>query len=485
MSKNKIITVCLVIFCLVIILPPIIHGYIYANLGDDTARHLNNIYRMQIGQSLPSYNYNGFIYIGYPMALISRVFDISELTLFMAFNCLILLFIGIVLFVIITKLINWKVGLLALVIPIFVSGGMIEYAYWGVIFNLINVAILIPTLIYFISSWLNNSKNYKLFLIGIFTILVSTFHTSGIYLPFAVLFGMAVFLIYKLIKKERDGSLYKPLILGTSILCVSLASMVLFAPEIIKQPYWLLQSLFPVASQINPSAVIDTSASEALNTSRNLSISLVPYLIYFITIPAIALLILSIIILKSKWNIINYKTKVFLFSLVSMLIVLGVAAFCGVSNDPTRQQVDFSIILSIITLVLVCLAFQVKRNQSITFILVIIIGVGCFYHLPTWFNDNSAIKTPDKQAIEYVNTLEGNYDCSSTVAFWIYNHYTDGKYVRGSDILIVRDIPMTPGSTKGDAWFDSHGTNPDDSYKLDKTFSGDKVKVSIYEKIKP
>ncbi len=50
MNRGRIITIFgLLLFCVIVILPPLIHGYIYPTVGDDTAAHLAIFDRIKAG----------------------------------------------------------------------------------------------------------------------------------------------------------------------------------------------------------------------------------------------------------------------------------------------------------------------------------------------------------------------------------------------------------------------------------------------------
>ncbi|MFA5300801.1 MAG: hypothetical protein WC389_21635, partial [Lutibacter sp.] len=129
--KNFITIVSFIALGLVSILPPIIQGYWYPNLSDDTANHLSVILRLVNG-TLPSFEfrYLGYAIIGYPMYWISQLFNIEMTTLFLWLHCLIPLIAGAVLYFVFSQLVNWITGLLMLIIPVFVSGASVYYMYY-------------------------------------------------------------------------------------------------------------------------------------------------------------------------------------------------------------------------------------------------------------------------------------------------------------------------------------------------------------------
>ena len=85
--KTKWFTILGLLFYVgIVILPPIIHGYVYPNLGDDAAVYMNRIEAM--GESATSIQYTGYTIAGYPMLFIRDTLGWSIDTQFLWFNFL-------------------------------------------------------------------------------------------------------------------------------------------------------------------------------------------------------------------------------------------------------------------------------------------------------------------------------------------------------------------------------------------------------------
>ena len=122
--KRRILVIsCFILYSAIIILPAIIHHYIYPNLSDDTATLLINM-----SYGLQKLNYAGSLYLYYPLSFIANAIHTSLYHVWMWFNLLILIPVGIVLYFIGNKLSDWRTGLLMLLIPIFVSYGILSYS---------------------------------------------------------------------------------------------------------------------------------------------------------------------------------------------------------------------------------------------------------------------------------------------------------------------------------------------------------------------
>ena len=99
--------------------------------------------------------------------------------------------------------------------------------------------------------------------------------------------------------------------------------------------------------------------------------------------------------------------------------------------------------------------------------------------------DNSAVKTTDKQAMNYLNTLDNKYyNCSIEVAPWIYDSFVKEQYSSSyMDLIIIRNIGMTQSCDVKSVFYDGHGVEINDNYELLQKFNDGKVIVSIYGRI--
>ena len=159
--KNILVSVCILVYSLIILLPPIVHGYIYPNMGDDFATHTGYLKY----DNLFNLNYLGYAYVGYPLKLIESISGIEMVVLFFWFNYAVLILVGLVSYFVLTSLIDYKAGLLSLAIPFMCSMGLISQFDFGMIFDMINVGIILPLTIYFGIRWFQYRKIYQLFLL--------------------------------------------------------------------------------------------------------------------------------------------------------------------------------------------------------------------------------------------------------------------------------------------------------------------------------
>lgn len=473
--KHYIIVSSFLLLLIICIIPTLVHGYIYPNGSEDTVRNMSVIVRMCEG-TLPLFEFRfiGYAIIGFPLYYLAKFINVEFYMVFTWFHALLPLMVGSVLYFVISKLVNWRVALFSLVIPVLVSGASMYYIYQGILLNLINVMILYPLLFYFIIKWLIESRLYQLVLVVIFTLLVGTFHTSGLYAPAVLCLSLIVYIIFSKItnrKINKNKVIVCLIIIVIGILCT------------LAIPYNRFQFMQVLNGIISGNSDLVAEKSQVLQEAYQ---SLVPtsyYISVFITIPIVILFIVSM------WNIkklkADSKCMLLLCFLFSWAVIVLVVAYLKLSTVPFRQQTDFAIILSMLITVLI--GKLACNNRKMLLLTLLIIVMGLYPHfIPAWFQYNSAIKSADKQAIEYVNSLcVETYNCSSQVSYLIYDAYLKAKYDYSedyADILIMRNEPMTQGNDINSIYYDGHGVSSSDGYSLDKIFSDGEVEVKVYNK---
>ncbi len=154
-KRYWLVAVVLLAYFVLIILPPIIYGYVYPNNGDDSAVHLKYFDALERGEDI-GYSYLGRQIIGYPMILIHKILGISFDTQFLWFNYIALWFVGIAVFLLVAKVAGVMVGLISIPIVMFATPSALNLFDTGGIFDLITVGVLLPLavlgIIYIIES---------------------------------------------------------------------------------------------------------------------------------------------------------------------------------------------------------------------------------------------------------------------------------------------------------------------------------------------
>ncbi|MEE9304550.1 MAG: hypothetical protein V3U84_12310 [Thiotrichaceae bacterium] len=454
--RSKLFTIIgLILFGVIIILPPIIYGYVYPNVGDDSAGHLAFFDSIKAGN--PSgLRYLAYAFVGYPLVWISNLTSTSIDTLYLWFTYGVLILVGITIYFVVSRLVNREAGWFALWLTTFCAQGILFLFYFGQIFNLINIGIILPLLLYFIVKYLIGKRVYQLVLVLIFAGLFGSFHTSGIYLPIVASFATLMYVIYARDKKYKIN--IHGIVLGIGIVVLSAIAFVL-----IPEGRYLVDRM--VFSIIN----------------RTLTVPLVDYLLGIVSPTLLVLLVGGAVYSKNILKNINKETKILITILSCTIMVLAVAAFAPISPDPWRQALDLATILALFVAVLLGLFIRQQKDKLLIIIILIVVGVGLFHNVPAWFSYNSAIRLADKQAIEFVNNLDcQTYSCSAEVAPWIYNRFLKAEYIKDEgEVLIMRSTPMTPKSDKSNMWFDKHGIEMNDNYVSVIGFCDDVVWVNI------
>lgn len=434
MSRNRILSiVCLLAFCAIVISPPIIRGYLYPNIGDDTAMHMRQFdaiglhpdsrrplyddYRL-VGYPLDVL-YGAYYIIGYPLDIASHVLHVDNDTLFFWFNYLALWGVGISMFFVFRHLLGTVAGLLALVVPVFTSFAVLLLFYSGVIFNIINMGIVLPWICYFAIRLVMTGR--KCYAVGVVCLssLFAVFHSTGVYLPFICLAGLIVYILYK-----RWSGEHIPKWLWA---CAgALGGLGLGV-------YFMVAPVFErlLAHDTTPKLWGGTLLWESL--------------LHYMSPLLLVVMLVSLGIVVSKYRHLEVREKVVLALFGILPVVMLPAIVFGWSPQPMRQGYDFAILLSVFAVVLLGVVFRVEKQMAVRVLLVAVCIGGAFVHIGGWAGGyNSALERVDIEAIEYVNTLDGDsYSCSDTVDHWIYDRYLNKGYLpKGGNILIVRSEPM-------------------------------------------
>jgi hypothetical protein len=181
-STKWLISVVLIVYTLIIIIPPIAHGYVYPNGGDDSAGHLyyltqyinRDINIVGLAQS-----YWGQVLVGVPIMALHRGFGWSIDTMFLWFNYLVLWGVGISVYLLVGKVVGWKIGLISIPIVMFVSASVLNLFNDGSIYDLMTVGVLLPLSIFALLSSLKNKK--WLIIAGVILLLSVVVHSAAIF----------------------------------------------------------------------------------------------------------------------------------------------------------------------------------------------------------------------------------------------------------------------------------------------------------------
>ncbi len=375
MSKRKwIVAGVLLAYFILIILPPIIHGYVYPVNGDDTAVHLKYFGMLEHGEDI-GYSYFGRQLIGYPMIAVHKIFGIPIDVQFLWFNYLALWFVGVAVFLLVTKVAGVIPALISIPVVMFATPSTLNLFDTGGIFDLITVGILLPFAVLGIIYILETRKWYWILLT-------------------AIAIGLAV-VVHSMLIFQMNPAISQP---ATPL-----------------NEFVMILAGFPIA-------IILLSAT------------------YFV-------------FSKTRFN---YTQKYALMMLGGVSLIMGVLAFTQLTAWATRFATDLAIILAILAGVMLALVINQVKSRMVMSVIAVLIVLSSLPVLVGYYHYNSAVKTVDIQAMNYVKSLPGDYfSCSPTVNPYIYERFVGKIYKLGTMPYIERSKPMTSGSTKGtrDYWW--------------------------------
>lgn len=184
----------LVILTVLVFYPPLHYGYLYPTAGDDSASHI--LYFMNINTpdgfpDAPPHNYP--LYYGqYIVARLLNVLPFNVVSSFLWFNYIMLAFALWAVGLTVGLATNWLAGLLASVLVFGRSYLLVQFS-WGVIFDIIGIAVLLPILLLCLHKF-DKGIGWKIGMI-ISLPLFAVFHVNGQYL-FAL---VPIYIVYEVV----------------------------------------------------------------------------------------------------------------------------------------------------------------------------------------------------------------------------------------------------------------------------------------------
>ena len=346
MKYKLIIIPCLLVFIILILLPPIIHGYIYPTAGDDTASHL--IYFKNIDTQKPLY------YGQYVVGKLINLLPFNPTITFLWFNFAILILIILTIGLVVGYCVNYLAGLLA-VILVFGASQLLNLFYYGTIFDLMGIGIILPIAL----LCLYKRKENIGWMIGAIISLIAFafFHKNGLY----ILAFIPIIMWYEIMRRiisQRLAGIYRRIWNNRLIMYIGLmvvALVILYGLSLIILP-------------------IRNAMTDPMRIMRDASI------LFIIVVSGIL----------GYWFL--RKAKLLKYGIVALAIIISIPS---------------------------CIE---------------------------WMQNNSAIKDVDKEAIAYLNGLNGQiYTTSAQVAQDIYGLYVNKKIgdTAEANYAVIRTTPMT------------------------------------------
>lgn len=179
MNKKYIILIVLILYTLIIMLPPLVHGYVYPNNGDDAAFHLMYFDRMRVTDD-PLSNYLGQDMVGALLLKINETTWLGIDKIYLWFNFVVLWLVGISCFALVAKGIDWKAGLIAIPIVMFITPSTLNLFDTGAIYDLATVGVFAPLFLLCVIMYVRSRKWVWLVPLSLLLGLVIVFHSMVI-----------------------------------------------------------------------------------------------------------------------------------------------------------------------------------------------------------------------------------------------------------------------------------------------------------------
>jgi hypothetical protein len=167
--------------------------------------------------------------------------------------------------------------------------------------------------------------------------------------------------------------------------------------------------------------------------------------------------------------------------------------------DSGRLWMDGSILIVLCVSGIAGLWLNKKGNTLMSLAVIVFVISLSIPNWLLWFQDNSAVKDADKEAIAYLNSLDGEtYTASPQVAQDIYGLFVNKEFLDylGADYVVTRTMPMTPRSDPNNLYYENGGREYMGKYmnlwgykpltefnkgEMDNIF-GESIKVTVYGK---
>lgn len=357
---NKVDILILPLIAVLGMIPVLLREMVYPSAGGDSLIHLRRI--GTIGAEHTETLYFGQALVGYPMRWISDWTGASLEVLFLWFSFIMMATVGVVLYIVISSLVNRTAGLAVVLLAMFCSMGIMVLFHTGTIFNIINMWIILPIALYFVVMWTIHRGWQNALAAILFCTLFSVFHPTGTLLPPTLALFFSAMMLSKHMKKHK-------LLTFGSILVILTAIAAIYC-------FWL------------PGKEIKIISTQQLGIASNswAALALKDFIIDHLRITTLMILAVSIGLIAWKRKVfgIRRETKLFIAMLLCLIAILVPLTFTGIHPDPRRGGIDLATMVAILTACLVGVIWHNNRNMGYGLLSVALIGA-----IPTlvlWFN---------------------------------------------------------------------------------------------------
>lgn len=368
-NSSKVGWIILVLSAVFIIIPLLQGEYALIEQSTDMEAHTNIIDSFINGTPMPRLLYFGQVIVGAPLAALIILTRLSTDTIYVIFNFLVLIGVALTLYYVV----KWLVGLRAawLVVPvcIFATPSLLGLFKYGVIFDIINIGIILPWAIYFGVKWyVTTKKHYAVASLSLM-LLYSVFHVTGLYLPFALTILVVVAIVYKVFVNRR----YQLMPIG------------IFGIMII--PWYIVMVVVGVLSLTSePSGGgIPFGGDNILGYGTVTPLQFTYQFLGISTAVLLAIAIAYYVGMRKRVRI-GLEAKLFGLTLCCFAVPLIIGMFTNIFGASVRLASDLATIVALITVCLIGALLNSRKRFAIELFVVSssIVAIGTAYTLSIW-----------------------------------------------------------------------------------------------------
>jgi len=333
---KKRIFVYLLVVSLILLMPIIQNRHQQIDNSSDIKAHTAVIQAVVDGQPLPYIIYMGVLVIAYPLAGIVKLTGFDVRTVYIWFNFIALIGAAFSLFFVTRKLVNKTASWLSVPITMFCSVSILAMFTAGVIFNVINMYVILPWAVYFMVKWITQKKWYywliSIAMLGLFFV----FHASGMYLPFAMASFLGGAILWRILKGQYTS--FKPILM----LCLPLMAIGVGLSARLLPLLGYLDRLGMDYGAINPSQFVKLNLG-------------------FVTAILLCLGIYGYIVSRKLIRI-SIEAKLFGLLLLCFVLPLAVGMAFNILSASARLALDLGAIMALIIACLLGVLLDTKRG---------------------------------------------------------------------------------------------------------------------------
>jgi len=367
-NKRVLYIILLVIMVVVLIMPMLTHNSVVQSVeaSSDMGMHLGVIY----GENHSGYY--GAVILGY---ILRPIFNSGSLdTVYLWFNFMVLIAVALGLIYITRRLVNKEASMLVVPVVLFCTTGILALFKYGVIFNIINMYLVLLFALYFTVKWFVGGKYWNAIVAVALFALFSVTHYTSLYLPYVI--GLAVVLsVAYVISIKKSKYLKKIIPFGAVVISLNLVLSFMFINE-----------TGEYHQQAIPFLWIPKTAEASSLVPASYDISIGSLFLHHLSLITIGILAISAVgfFLWRKEVVLSQSSKLFLFILGCFIVVLSYGVVMGVVDDINRIAIDLATIIAIFTACVVGVLLKVRACKWTSLMLVAIVAIGAVPNIIAW-----------------------------------------------------------------------------------------------------